>query len=44
MTTGSAGSASGGTAATGPSQNGDVAIDAENKTIDHKLKSICRGC
>jgi hypothetical protein len=46
MTTGSAGSraAGGGTAATGPQTNGDVAIDQEDKAIDRKLKSICRGC
>jgi hypothetical protein len=44
MTTGSARTAPGGTAATGPSQSGDVAVDAENKAIDRKLKSICRGC
>jgi hypothetical protein len=24
--------------------SGDVAIDAEDKAIDRKLKSICRGC
>jgi hypothetical protein len=43
-TTGSAaGSGVGGTAATGP-QQGDVAIDHENKKLDQKLKSICRGC
>jgi hypothetical protein len=46
MTTGSAGSraAGGGTAATGPQTKGDIAIDEENKVIDRKLKSICRGC
>ena len=46
MTTGSAGSraAGGGTAATSPQTNGDVAIDQEDEAIDRKLKSICRGC
>jgi hypothetical protein len=46
MTTGSAGSraAGGAPAATGPQTNGDVAIDQEDKAIDRKLKSICRGC
>jgi hypothetical protein len=45
MTTGSAaGSGVGGTAATGPQAQGDVAIDHENKKLDQKLKSICRGC
>jgi hypothetical protein len=24
--------------------NGDAAIDAEDKQINRKLKSICRGC
>jgi hypothetical protein len=44
MTTGSARPAAGGTSATDPSVNSDVAIDAEGKAIDRKLKSICRGC
>jgi len=46
MTTGSAGggAAGGGTAAAGPQTNGDVAIEQEDKAIDRKLKSICRGC
>jgi hypothetical protein len=46
MTTGSAGNRAGvgGTAATGPQTGGDAAIDAENKAIDRRLKSICRGC
>jgi len=44
MTTGSARPAAGGTSATDPSVNPDVAIDAEGKAIDRKLKSICRGC
>jgi hypothetical protein len=29
---------------TGPSTSGDAAIDAEDKAVDRKLKSICRGC
>jgi hypothetical protein len=46
MTTGSAGSraAGGGTAATGPQTSSDVAIDREDKAIDLRLRSICRGC
>jgi hypothetical protein len=27
-----------------PRANGDAAIDAEDKQINRKLKSICRGC
>ncbi len=38
------GSAPGGTAATGPMESGDAAIRAEDKAIDRKLNSICRGC
>jgi hypothetical protein len=34
----------GGTAASGPQTGGDAAIDAEDKAIDRKLTSICRGC
>jgi hypothetical protein len=44
MTTGSARPAAGGTSATDPSVNPDVAIDAETKAVDRKLKGICRGC
>jgi hypothetical protein len=46
MTTGSAGgrAAGGGTAATGPQTSGDVAVGKEDKAIDKKIKSICRGC
>jgi hypothetical protein len=43
MTTGSAGLGSG-RAATEPSTSPDAAINAENNTIDRKLKGICRGC
>jgi hypothetical protein len=45
-TTGSAGSRAGvgGTEATGPQTSGDAAIEQENKAIDRRLKSICRGC
>ena len=32
-----------GTAAV-PQTSSDAAINEENKTIDRKLKSICRGC
>jgi hypothetical protein len=43
VTTCSAGSLGTGTAAT-PQTNTDAAINEENKTIDRKLNSICRGC
>ena len=43
MTTGSSGGLGTGTAAT-PQTNSDAAINQENKTVDRKLKSICRGC
>ena len=46
VTTGSARNRAqrGGTAATGPQRESDIAIDGENKEIDRKIKSICRGC
>jgi hypothetical protein len=46
MTTGSASSRAGvdSAATADPQTSGDVAIERENKTIDRKLKSICRGC
>jgi len=43
MTTGSAGLGSG-RAATAPATNTDDAVNAENRLLDRKLKSICRGC
>jgi hypothetical protein len=43
VTTGSAGLGSG-NAAPPPAPNTDATINAENNTIDRKLKSICRGC
>jgi hypothetical protein len=43
VTTGSAPIGSG-RAATNPSMSPDEAINAENNTIDRKLKGICRGC
>jgi hypothetical protein len=43
VTTGSSGRLGTGTAST-PQLNGDAAINEENKTIDRKLNSICRGC
>jgi hypothetical protein len=43
-TSGSASSARGGTAATGPNAKGDVAIDPEDKAVDRKIRSICKGC
>jgi hypothetical protein len=38
------GSAPSGVDAPGPQTSGDAAINEENKTIDRKLKGICRGC
>jgi hypothetical protein len=29
---------------TGPRRGGDPAINDENKEVDRKIKSICRGC
>jgi hypothetical protein len=43
-TSGSASSAPGGTAVTGPNTKGDAAVDAEEKAVDRKIKSICKGC
>ena len=43
VTTGSAGSLGTGTAAP-PNKSTEAAISEENKTIDRKLKGICRGC
>ena len=38
----SSGAAAGGTTGTGT--GGDAAVNAENRMLDKKLKSICRGC
>lgn len=43
VTTGSAGSLGTGTAPA-PTTDSNTAINAENKTIDRKLNSICKGC
>lgn len=43
VTTGSAGSLGTGSAPT-PTTGRDAAINQENKTIDRRLNSICRGC
>jgi hypothetical protein len=43
-TTGSAGSTPGGTAATGPNAKGNIDITPEDKAVDRKVKSICKGC
>jgi hypothetical protein len=43
VTTGSSGSLGTGTAPT-TATGSDAAINAENKTIDRKLNSICSGC
>jgi len=43
VTTGAAGAPGTGTMATSTA-NTDAAIAEENKTIDRKLNSICRGC
>jgi hypothetical protein len=32
-----------GTDVTGPQTHGDAAIEEENRTIDRKVNSICRG-
>jgi hypothetical protein len=29
---------------TGPQKSGDAAVSEENKAVDRKIKSICRGC
>jgi hypothetical protein len=44
VTTGSGRSAGSGTDMTGPQRSGDAAINEENKEVDRKIKSICRGC
>jgi subtilisin family serine protease len=44
VTTGSARSAASGTSMTGPQKSGEAAITEENKEVDRKIKSICRGC
>jgi hypothetical protein len=45
VTTGSARSTgAGGATVTGPQTSGDVEVDKENKEVDRKIKSICRGC
>ena len=44
VTTGSGRSAGSGTGVTGPQRSGDAAINEENKEVDRKIKSICRGC
>jgi hypothetical protein len=44
VTTGSARSAPGGAEGTGPRTREDAAIDEETKSVDRKIKSICRGC
>jgi hypothetical protein len=42
VTTGSARST--GSTVTGPQWSGDAEINEENKEVDRKIKSICRGC
>jgi hypothetical protein len=44
VTTGSGSAARSGTDMTGPRRGGDPAINDENKEVDRKIKSICRGC
>jgi hypothetical protein len=44
VTTGSGRSAGSGADMTGPQRSGDAAINEENKEVDRKIKSICRGC
>jgi hypothetical protein len=36
--------ATGGTNAIGPNSKGDVDLANENRMLDKKLKSICKGC
>jgi len=44
VTTGSARSGGSRTDITGPQRSGDAAIGEEDKEVDRKIKSICRGC
>jgi hypothetical protein len=44
VTTGSGRGAGSATSMTGPQRSGDAAINEENKEVDRKIKSICRGC
>jgi hypothetical protein len=43
VTTGSGRSAGSSVNMTGPNRSGDAVIK-ENKAVDRKIKSICRGC
>ncbi|MBR0952825.1 hypothetical protein [Bradyrhizobium canariense] len=40
----SSGGSPGVTTGTGPGGGSDAAVNAENRLLDKKLKSICRGC
>ncbi|AWL95298.1 hypothetical protein ABIA00_001733 [Bradyrhizobium ottawaense] len=40
----SSGPGSGGTTGSGTGGGADAAVNAENRMLDKKLKSICRGC
>jgi hypothetical protein len=44
VTTGSGRSVGSGMDMTGPQRSGDAAVNEENKEVDRKIKSICRGC
>jgi hypothetical protein len=44
VTTGSGSAARSGIDVTGPQRSGDAAVNEENKEVDRKIKSICRGC
>jgi hypothetical protein len=44
VTTGSGRGAGSATDMVGPQTSGDAEINAENKEVDRKIKSICRGC
>jgi hypothetical protein len=44
VTTGSGRGAGSATGTTGPQRSGDAEINEENKEVDRKIKSICRGC
>ena len=44
ITTGTGRQPSAGVDVTGPNRPGDAAVEEENRVVDQKVKSICRGC
>jgi hypothetical protein len=44
VTTGAGRGGPAGNDITGPNRSGDAAVDAEDRVVDRKIKSICRGC